>query len=225
MIIARCICCFPCHKGIKDCMQLHMHESFKFVILFEVTFLDEARVVVAQKLLAIVEWNGMTTCFSKSNTNFNSMAQGMECLLMHTIISCQLNFFTPDLTSPFGFAYSFVFMIVPLLCFAPLSINIAITLLFGLCLMGFGWFEFDFKLSTLLWPVAQLPPNNRCSGFSLLSEGAVAPSSVGGCLMCIKANKENKLWKKERKKNWSSNSKSSPESNKTWAEIFLCSCK
>jgi hypothetical protein len=81
-----------------------MHESFKFVILFEVTFLDEARVVVAQKLLAIVEWNGMTTCFSKSNTNFNSMAQGMECLLMHTIkvqfpnISCQPNFFTPDLT-------------------------------------------------------------------------------------------------------------------------------
>ncbi len=87
-----------------------MHESFKFVILlmqeyFEVTFLDEARVVVAQKVLAIVEWNGMTTCFSKSNTNFNStMAQGMECLLMHTIkvqfpnISCQLNFFTPDLT-------------------------------------------------------------------------------------------------------------------------------
>jgi hypothetical protein len=36
-------------------MQLHMHKSFKFVILlmqghFEVTFLDEARVVVAQKL-------------------------------------------------------------------------------------------------------------------------------------------------------------------------------
>ncbi len=90
-------------------MQLHMHESFKFFILltqgyFEVTFLDEARVVVAQKLLAIVEWNRMTTGFSKSSTNFNSMAQGMECLLMHTIkvqfpnISCQLNFFTPDLT-------------------------------------------------------------------------------------------------------------------------------
>jgi hypothetical protein len=86
-----------------------MHKSFKFVILltqgyFEVTFLDEARVVVAQKLLAIVEWKGITTCFSKSNTNFNSMAQGMECLLLHTIkvqfptISCQLNFFTPDLT-------------------------------------------------------------------------------------------------------------------------------
>ncbi len=95
MIIARCICCFPCHKGIKDCMQLHMHESFKFVILFEVTFLDEARVVVAQKLLAIVEWNGMTTCFSKSNTNFNSMAQGMECLLMHTIKGAIPQYFLP----------------------------------------------------------------------------------------------------------------------------------
>jgi len=165
MVIARCICCFPCHKEIKDCMQLHMHKSFKFFILltqgyFEVTFLDEARVVVAQKLLAIIEWNRMTTGFSKSNTNFNTMAQGMECLLMHTIkvqfpnISCQLNFFTPDLTWLFGFAYSFVFMIVPLLCFAPLSINIAIMLLFGLCLIGFAWFElissfqaFDFSMA------------------------------------------------------------------------------
>lgn len=171
-----------------------MHESFKFVILlmqgyFEVTFLDEARVVVAQKLLAIVKWNGMTTCFSISNTNFTSMAQGMEYLLMHTIkvqfpnISCQLNFFTPDLTWLVGLGYSFVFMIVPLLCFAPLSITIAITpalwtMFDWLCLIWVGYLH-DFKLSTFLWHVAQLPPNNRCSGFSLLSEGAVAPSSVG----------------------------------------------
>ncbi len=70
-----CIGCDLTHKEIKDCLQLHLHESFKFMILltwglFEVSFSNETEVVTTQKLTT-VKWNEFIFSFSKWQTHFN----------------------------------------------------------------------------------------------------------------------------------------------------------
>ncbi len=96
-------------KTLQECLKLHLSTIFVSATLrtrgFFLIFFENKEGATATRKLAVVEWSGLSSSFSRYNPNFDANAQGAEALLTHDI---KVQF--PDLHDQFRNERTFTIM-------------------------------------------------------------------------------------------------------------------